>query len=238
VRGSSAAGTPVQRLRHALDVLVRELVKFGLIGLVAFVVDVGGYNLLVFGPHVSSLLGDEATRGPLHDIPLRAKILSVSVATLVSWLGNRYWTFRRRRRPAVAHELLLFVLFNLVGMLIAVACLGFSRYVLDLHTQLADNVSGNGVGLVLGTVFRFWAYRTVVFRGDALADSPRLPGSTVERPDAGPAGDEPRTGITGAPRTGTARRSPAEPAPAPAGRRWPRRGRGRVRGRGRYSRRC
>lgn len=156
-----------------VDVLVRELAKFGIVGLVAFVVDVGGYNLLVFGAHVRSMIGEEATVGVMHDIPLRAKILSVSAATLVSWLGNRYWTFRHRRRPAVAHELVLFVVFNLVGMLIAVACLGVSRYVLGLHTQLADNVSGNGVGLLLGTLFRFWAYRTVVFRGDALAGSPR-----------------------------------------------------------------
>lgn len=158
----------MQRVRGMLDVLVRELAKFGIVGVIAFVVDVGGYNFLVFGPHIRSMLGHEATVGVMHDIPLRAKILSVSVATLVSWLGNRYWTFRHRRRPAVAHELALFVLFNVVGMVIAVACLGFSRYALGLHSQLADNISGNGVGLVLGTLFRFWTYRTIVFRGDAL----------------------------------------------------------------------
>jgi putative flippase GtrA len=56
---------------------------------------------------------------------------------------------------------------------IAVACLWFSHYVLDLRSPLADNISANGVGLVLGTMFRFWTYRTFVFTAE-LADDPAL----------------------------------------------------------------
>ena len=44
-----------------------------------------------------------------------------------------------------------------------------SHYVLDLRSPLADNISANGVGLVLGTLFRFWAYRRFVFAGEQLA---------------------------------------------------------------------
>jgi putative flippase GtrA len=66
----------------------------------------------------------------------------------------------------VDHELLLFVAANIVGMAIAVGCLWASHYGLGLTGPLADNISANGVGLALGTVFRFWAYRTWVFRGD------------------------------------------------------------------------
>ena len=40
---------------------------------------------------------------------------------------------------------------------------------LDLRSPLADNVSANGVGLVLGTLFRFWAYRRFVFAGEEFA---------------------------------------------------------------------
>lgn len=150
------------RIRGAYDVLAREAAKFGTIGLMAFILDTTLYNYFVFG-----LPGMDG--GPLHDIPLRAKILATAIATIFSWLGNRYWTFRHRRTAAVANEFLLFIWFNILGLLIAVACLGFSRYVLDLHSQLADNISANGVGLVLGTLFRFWAYRTYVFKGDALS---------------------------------------------------------------------
>ncbi|WP_237565359.1 GtrA family protein [Ornithinimicrobium cavernae] len=161
-RSTSETGL-VGRIRGAYEVLAREVAKFGTIGLLAFILDTTLYNYFVFG-----VPGAEAM-GPLHDIPLRAKILATSIAMVFSWLGNRYWTFRHRRRAAVAHEFLLFIWFNILGLLIAVACLGFSRYVLGLDSQLADNVSANGVGLVLGTLFRFWAYRTYVFKGDALA---------------------------------------------------------------------
>ncbi|HEX8973635.1 MAG: GtrA family protein [Oryzihumus sp.] len=145
--------SPIARLRGAVDVLVREMLKFGVVGAVALVVDVGTFNALRFvGGH-----------GPLYDKPLTAKVISVTLATLTAWAGNRYWTFRHRRRTAVHHELALFVVFNVVGMGIALGCLGFSHYVLDLTSPLADNISANGVGLVLGTLFRFWAYRRFVF---------------------------------------------------------------------------
>jgi hypothetical protein len=54
-------------------------------------------------------------------------------------------------------------------MAIALACLAVSHYLLDLRSPLADNISANGVGLVLGTLFRFWAYRRFVFAGEEFA---------------------------------------------------------------------
>jgi putative flippase GtrA len=162
----------VDHLRGTIHILVREVIKFGLVGAVAFVVDIGLFNLLRF-------VGGE---GPLYDRPLTAKVISVSAATLVAWLGNRYWTFRHRRRAAAAHELALFVVFNVAGMVIALICLGFSHYVLDLRSPLADNISANGVGLVLGTLFRFWAYRTFVFsKEEILEDTSPLAGHPAER---------------------------------------------------------
>lgn len=160
------------RARGALDVLVREMLKFGLVGAVAFVVDVGGYNLLVFGP---GLLQDEPL---LNDKPLTALILSTSAATLVAWLGNRLWTFRHRRNRQAAHELALFVFFNAVAMVIAVVCLGISRYVFDLDSQLADNIT-KLFGIGLGTLFRFWSYRKFVFAG-TLADAAPQEGAPEE----------------------------------------------------------
>jgi putative flippase GtrA len=149
------------RLREAMDVVVREMVKFGTVGAVAFVVDIGLFNLLRFG------FGHQ---GGLESKPLTAKVISASVATVVAWIGNRVWTFRHRRRHRPAHELALFVVFNVAGMLIALACLAVSHYGLDLRSPQADNISANGVGLVLGTLFRFWAYRTFVFRQELVEE--------------------------------------------------------------------
>jgi putative flippase GtrA len=146
----------ITRLRNAIDVLYRELLKFGVVGAGAFVIDAGGFNLLVYG----------GGQGPLHHRPLTAKIISAGVSILAAWLGNRYWTFRHRRRPQVHHELFLFVVVNGVGLLIAVVCLGISRYVLSFESPLADNISGTILGTALGTLFRFWAYRQIVFAGE------------------------------------------------------------------------
>lgn len=151
--------TLLDRARGAMDVLVREMLKFGVVGAVAFVVDIGVFNMLRFGFAEGTPAGQ----------PLRAKIISVTLATLTAWLGNRYWTFRHRRQRQAHHELMLFIAFNLAGMAIALACLTVSHYVMDLRSPLADNISANGVGLVLGTLFRFWAYRRFVFAGEEFA---------------------------------------------------------------------
>lgn len=157
------------RLRGVLDILVREMIKFGAVGAGAFVVDAGVFNLLRFGT---------GSGGPLEHKPLTAKVLSVMAAAIVAWLGNRFWTFRHRRRASARREFGLFLVFNGVGLVIALACLAISHYVLDLRTALADNISANGVGLVLGTLFRFWAYRRFVFNvelaQDGLAPQPEV----------------------------------------------------------------
>jgi putative flippase GtrA len=180
------------RLRLWYDLLAREVAKFGVVGLCAFVLDTALYNYFVFG------LPGTGEAGLFFDMPLRGKIAATAFSTTFAWAGNRYWTFRHRRRTARAHEFALFVLANIIGLAIALACLGFSRYALGLDSQLADNVSGNGIGLVLGTLFRFWAYRTYVF---SPSSSPRSP--------AGPAASE------RAPSRCTAQTPPAAPGPAP-----------------------
>lgn len=155
---TTAATSLTSRLRGAVDLLAREVIKFGAVGGLAFVVDLGIFNLL----H-----GDGAS---LEHKPLTAKVISVVVATTVAWLGNRFWTFRHRRRASARREAVLFFVFNAAGLAIALSCLGLSHYVLGLRSLLADNISANGVGLVLGTLFRFWAYRRFVFNSELAED--------------------------------------------------------------------
>jgi len=137
----------------------RELGAFGVVGGVAFVVDVGLFNLLRFGG--SGLLADQ---------PLTAKVVSASVATVCAWAGNRWWTFRHRNRPHAVRELLLFVGMNAVALLIGLAVLATSHYVLGLRGPVADNAA-NLVGIALGTAFRYVAYRLWVFRRPRGSDA-------------------------------------------------------------------
>jgi len=105
--------------------------------------------------------------GPGHLLghkPLTAKVVSLVAATLVSWVGNRHWTFSAQRTARRGHELLVFSAINVVGALVPVATLAVSRYALGLHSQLADNAS-TVLGIGLATVIRYVGYKKWVFTG-------------------------------------------------------------------------
>lgn len=141
------------RLKDLVANLQKELGKFGVIGLIAFSIDLVIFNFLRFA-------GGE---GVLFDKPLTAKVISVLFATTFAFAGNRHWTFKDRSRSTFRRQYTLFFVFNLIGMIISLLCLWVSHYVLGYESALADNISANVIGLVLGTMFRFWSYHNWVF---------------------------------------------------------------------------
>lgn len=147
--------------------LVTQLTRFGLVGLVGLVIDVGVFNLL----RATVLSPDNVVEGPFL-----AKLVSTSLAIAANWIGNRYWTFRAERGTRVLREGIEFALVSVAGMGISLLCLWISHYVLGYTGVVADNVSSNVIGLALGTAFRFTFYRLWVF-------NPRRTGSgAAERP--------------------------------------------------------
>lgn len=151
-----ASERPTARVRTLLrpfSGIIREFGKFGVVGLIALVVDVGLFNILMFA----------GGAGPLLDKPLTAKAIAVIAATTVSYALNRNWTFSQRSRTGVVREYLLFFVLNGAAMLITLSVLWFSHYALGLVSPIADNISANVIGLALGTIFRFWSYRKWVF---------------------------------------------------------------------------
>jgi putative flippase GtrA len=148
-------------LSHRLRRIGHEFAKFGTVGALAYVIDIGMFNILRYA-------GGE---GILYDKPLTAKTISVVLATTFSYFGNRNWTFRRRRRSGFRREYSLFILLNAVALLITLGCLATSHYLLGFTSPVADNISANFVGLGLGTAFRFWSYRRWVFRENDSANA-------------------------------------------------------------------
>jgi putative flippase GtrA len=143
--------------------LLRYALKFGVIGLVGYFIDVGIFNLLSLGViHI----------GPFFSSPLGAKIVSATVSTIATWFGNRYWTFRANRRRNFVLEFVEFAAIAAAGIGISLACLYVSHYLLGFRTLLDDNISANVIGLFIATMFRFLMYRFWVYgpnRTDGLA---------------------------------------------------------------------
>lgn len=150
-------GNMLQRLWRSIDALKREFAKFGVVGAVTYCLDTALLSLLLFS------IGE----------PITSKIIAALVAGTAAFLGNRYWTWRDRSRSGLGREYLLYAVANIAGIGLQVACLGVSHYGLGavwpevFQAKLADVVSANVIGMVFGTLFRFWAYRTYVFREDS-----------------------------------------------------------------------
>ncbi|MEY3408212.1 MAG: hypothetical protein RL038_1273 [Actinomycetota bacterium] len=143
-----------QNLISLVRRIAPEASKFLTVGGVAYVVDVGVFNLLRSFEEIS----------PLSGKPLTAKIIAASIATLVAYFGNKNWTYANRQGQARRREISLFFIFNGLAMLIAVGCLWISHYLIGWDSALADNISANVIGVGLGTIFRFFAYRNWVFK--------------------------------------------------------------------------
>lgn len=139
--------------------LTQEFAKFGTIGVINLFVNFGVFNLLF----LTVLRGGE----------LKAKAVAAIVATTCSYFMNRHWTYRDRPKSTLRREYTLFFFFNLVGMVIEVGVVGVTKYGLHQTSIIALNVS-TAVGIGLGTLFRFWAYRTHVFKPEVLTE-PVLP---------------------------------------------------------------
>lgn len=136
--------------------LWRELAKFGVVGGAAFVIDSAVFLSLI--------------TGPMNESHVKAKAIAVAVATLFSWIGNRYWTFRHQRTRTRMRELAMFILMNIIGLLIMSGCVAFSYYILGLRSELASFVSGSIIGMLLAMCFRFVSYKLWVFTGSGDAE--------------------------------------------------------------------
>jgi putative flippase GtrA len=82
----------------------RELVKFALVGGTCFVID----TVLFFG--IKTVV--------LPNNPVTAKIIATLVATIVSYVLNREWSFRTRGGRERHHEAALFFLVNGIGIVL------------------------------------------------------------------------------------------------------------------------
>ncbi|MEU8624800.1 GtrA family protein [Streptomyces sp. NPDC048669] len=187
-------------LRARLDVLAREIAKFGVVGAVGLVVNIAVSNLL----------------WRYTDIPtVRAGLMATFVAILCNYVGFRYWTYRDRDKSGRTRELTLFLLFSAVGAVIETGVLYAATYGFGWNSPVQSNVF-KIVGIGVATLFRFWSYRSWVFKalpdkGGVLSEAAGAGAGAVPAPaPAGPASVAPAAVAPAA--------SGSAPVPLPAAR--------------------
>ena len=126
---------------------IHEIAKFGVVGGIGFLVQLGVTDAVHLGLGVGALT---------------AVVVGYVVATVVTFLGNRHWAFKHRQGKGLSHETLMFVMLNVVGLGIQEAVVATVHYGLHMTDPLSYNVA-NIVGIGLGTLFRLWSYRKWVF---------------------------------------------------------------------------
>lgn len=144
------------RCMALVSMLWREVAKFGVVGAAAFVVDSGIFIWLM--------------HGPMEGSNVKSKVVASTVATIFSYVANRFWTFRHRRQNNLMREFVLFAVMNVIGMGIAAACVFVAQYWMGVTSTTGIFIAGSVVGLILGTIFRFFAYRFWVFTEELDAD--------------------------------------------------------------------
>jgi putative flippase GtrA len=140
------------RVRHLYDSfehLIHEIGKFGVVGAVNYVLDVGLFNLLL--------------ANGLHHKPLTAKAISTVVAATSSYFMNRHWTWRHRARIGVVREYGTFIALSAVALAITLGCLAFGEYALGEKSLVARNFWANVVGIGAAMIWRFWSFKRWVF---------------------------------------------------------------------------
>jgi putative flippase GtrA len=155
-------------LHRRFATLIAELTKFGLIGTLGLIIDIGGADLL----HGKAGFG-----------PLIAKAISASAASVISYVGHRLWTFRHRASQSLVRGGLIFFGLNLIGLVISLLVIGFVTDALRLQSLAAYNAA-QAVGVLLGMAFRYWSYRRWVFLAFAPGEAALQPEPAALQPAA------------------------------------------------------
>jgi putative flippase GtrA len=135
------------RLSKSWRLLLKELSAFGVVGVVAFFIDVGLFQLLYAHAGAGAVT---------------AKLISTLVSMTVAYVGHRYWSFSHRARTGVRREYVMFAVINGGTLLIGLAIVAFVRYSLQQDGALVLQVA-NLASIAIGTLIRYFSYRYWVF---------------------------------------------------------------------------
>ena len=146
---------------RALIIKHRELLRFAIVGGVCWLLT----NVLWFGLKTTILNGKAVV----------ALAIATIVATIVSYILNREWSFSTRGGREFHHEAALFFLISGVGVFLNLVPEFLARNVFNLQVpavslvvqEMSDFLFGSILGTLVAMAFRWWAFKKFVFPHEA-----------------------------------------------------------------------
>lgn len=138
----------VKAVYGRVEHLVHEVAKFGIVGGLSYIV---------------TILVDEGYLQIQRTEHLTAYLVASVAATVVAYLGNRYWTYKHRDTAGDVREMVLFAAINAVAIAIQEGVVALTYYVLHMTSHVEDFLSEFVLAIGIGMAFRFWSYRTFIF---------------------------------------------------------------------------
>ena len=139
-----------------LKLIIRQFVKFAIIGGINTAVDFGILNVLSWATGITSGNGL---------IPLN--VISFSVAVINSYLLNKHWAFKDSASGEGGKKFSMFLLVSVIGVIINTVVLRVVTTNIDpmfeLSPQLWLNV-GKAAATVVSLIWNFLGYKFFVFK--------------------------------------------------------------------------
>lgn len=134
--------------------IVRQFVKYAMVGCVNVALFLGIFNLLL---HLGA-----------HD--LVADVIAFALTSISSFTFNKLWSFRDTRTHAVVRQYFLFVSFTLIGLGLQLSLFSVLLVPLRDFGRIGKNAAALGA-LPFSVIWNFTAYRRWTFKATPRATS-------------------------------------------------------------------
>lgn len=121
-----------------MDKLIKQIAKFGVVGVICFVID---YSLMILLTELAGLNY------------LLSSGISFSVSVVVNYLLSMHFVFRSKKDSSRAKEFIIFVLLSITGLLLTEALMWAGVELLRMHYMFAK-VAVTGLVMVYNFVTR------------------------------------------------------------------------------------
>lgn len=139
-----------------MQIIIRQAIKFVLVGGLNTLIDLGALNLLIFLSGITAGFGYSAFKG-----------VSFIAAVINSYFLNKFWTFNLQKTKEAKKEFAQFFIVSLIGFGINVGVASFVVNIIGVQFGLAPKIWAN-VGAIIATLvgmtWNFLGYKFIVFK--------------------------------------------------------------------------